>query len=172
MQPSVTETQLFTALRSFVIEVTGLGEKLVLRGPLNRLSMPKDGFIVMSPLGQKGLSTNTTTYGDTTKTLRRSTEWSAQIDCYGTLAGDRAQVIATAIRDSWTCRKFAELDPDVQPLYATDARQMPLVTGEQQYEQRWTFEIRLTYKPGVVLPQDSATELHVEFVEVDSAHHP
>ncbi len=170
--PSITETQLFTALRVFVLEVTGLDEKLVLRGPLNRLAMPKADFIVLSPLGQKALATNTTVYDATTKSVRRSTEWSAQIDCYGKGGGDLAQVIGTMIRDSWACERFAALDPDVQPLYATDAKQIPLVTGEQQYEQRWAFEVRLSYKPIVVVLQDSADELIIEFVNVDVAHAP
>lgn len=167
--PSIDETQLFTALRSFLLELVDCP---VLRGPLNRTAMPKGDFIVMSPAGQTSLSTNTTTYTDTTKSVIRSTQWSAQLDCYGALAGDRAQVIATIFRDDWACEQFAQLDPDVQPLYATDAKQMPLVTGEHQYEKRWTFEAHLSYKPVVTVQQDSADELVIDFVNVDAAHKP
>lgn len=169
MMPSIDETQLFTALRSFLLELVDCP---VYRGPLNRTAMPVGDFIVMNPAGQTSLSTNVTAYTDTTKSVVRSTQWSAQLDCYGALSGDRAQVIATMIRDPWACERFAALDPDVQPLHATDAKQLPLVTGEHQYEKRWTLEVSLTYKPAVTVAQESATELDIEFIEVDERYKP
>lgn len=167
--PSINETQLFTALRGVLLELVDCE---VLRGPINRAAMPKGDFIVMLPADQTALSTNVTTYAATTKSVVRSTQWSAQLDCYGKLSGDRAQVIATMLRDDWACERFAALDPDVQPLYATDAKQLPLVTGEQQYEQRWMLEVRLAYKPAVTVQQESAIALEIGLIDVDERHKP
>lgn len=172
MTPSITDTQVFTALRSFVLGVTGLDGKLVMRGPLNRVAMPKGEFILISPLSRVALSTNKSAYGASTKSVTRSTQWGAQVDCYGALSGDMAEIVSTLLRDPYACEKFAAIDPNIQPLYATDPNQLPLVTGEQQYEVRWSFTAYLQYNPVTEVPQDSADELVIEFVSVDSAYQP
>jgi hypothetical protein len=50
-------------------------------------------------------------------------------------------------------------------LYCSDGHQMPLTTGEQQYETRWTLTASLQYNPTVSIPQQSANTLAVNIME-------
>ena len=43
--------------------------------------------------------------------------------------------------------------------YCSDGMQSPLVTGEQQWEGRWTLTASLQYNPVVTVPQDFADVL-------------
>ncbi len=59
---SITQEQIFTALRTFILSV--LGEIEVVQGLDNRVPQPKGGFVVMSPLYLQRLSTNIDSYHD------------------------------------------------------------------------------------------------------------
>ncbi len=154
--PSVTETEVFTALRAFILTIVGCE---VIRAQTNRVAMPLGDFIALTPLAQTPLETNTDTYTDTTKSIERPTRLDIQIDCYGALASDRATAISTLLRDSYAVDQFALLGYDVTPLYATDAHQMPLVDGEEQYEERWTFEAHLQTNPIITVAEETANTI-------------
>jgi hypothetical protein len=79
MAPSITETQVFTALRAFILTIVDCE---VIRLPVNRASMPVGEFIGMSPLLNAPLSTNVASYTPTEKNVERSSQISIQIDCY------------------------------------------------------------------------------------------
>jgi hypothetical protein len=162
--PSITETQLFTALRAFLLTIVDCP---VIRLPVNRVAMPAGDFVGMSPVGEVPLSTNVASYTDGAKNILRPAQVTIQIDCYGAGARDRASAIATLLRDEYACAQFAASGFDVQPLYAGDAQQMPLVDGEAQYEERWTFPAVLQCNAVVSVPQDSATALQVGLIEAD-----
>jgi hypothetical protein len=111
-------------------------------------------------------------YTPTEKNVERSSQISIQIDCYGPTSGDRATVISTLLRDEYACDQFAASGVDMQPLYASDAKQMPLIDGEQQYEERWTFEAVLQFNPVITTPQQSANALTIDLIEVDRTYPP
>jgi hypothetical protein len=116
------------------------------------------------------LETNTDSYTATTKTVMRPTQYTIQIDCYGQLASDRAQTIASLLRDSYAVDQFAAQGFDIAPLYAGDAQQMPLIDGEEQYEERWTFDAVLQFNPVITLPEDTADTLSAGIINVDSTY--
>jgi hypothetical protein len=60
----------------------------------------------------------------------------------------------------------------MQPLYASDARQLQFVTGEAQYMERWGFDAVLQMNPIVSVPQDFADSLTVGLIDVDVVYPP
>lgn len=167
MIASVTETQIFTALRAFIL---GVVDCEVIRVPNNRVPMPVGEFISLSAISNSPLSTNVSSYSSTEKSIIRPSQFTIQVDCYGASAGDRATAITTLFRDAYGCDALAP--SGIQPLYASDARQMPMVDGESQYVTRYTFDAVMQFNPVLTVSQQSANELQVGIKEVDRAFPP
>lgn len=155
MTPDITDDAIMTALRSFLIGVLPDGTEVV-AGQANRVPEPASSdFVVMTPTGRMQLSTTRHNYNPLAQTnvVGRSNSITVQLDVYGPNSTDNAQVIATLFRDQYGCDA---LGPNVQPLYCDDGRQMPLVNGEFQYQDRWTLNATLQANPAITIPQDSA----------------
>jgi hypothetical protein len=165
--PSVSETDIFTALRAFILSLVGCE---VIRGQVNRVAMPVGDFIELTPLSNVPLETNTDTYTATTRSTERRNRYTIQIDCYGALAGDRATTISTMLRDSYAVEQFALQGFDMAPLYAEDAHQMPLMDGEDQYLERWTFSAVLQVNPIITMTTTTADTLTIGLIDVDSTY--
>jgi hypothetical protein len=132
--------------------------------------MPSAPFIAFTPSAVRRLSTNHTSYAiDAQKAVTMPTEYSVQVDCYGPEAGDWATAITALWRDQYGCDAMA---PNSQPLYSTDPMQMPLVNGEEAYEQRYTLTMLLQFNPLVTLAQQSALALAAELISVDAEYPP
>lgn len=71
------------------------------------------------------------------KTMTQPTEIAVQLDVHGPASADNAQVISTTFRDEFAVQFFADINPDIAPLYADDPRQMPFINDQNQYETRW-----------------------------------
>jgi hypothetical protein len=191
ISPSITETQVFTALRAFLLTIVDCE---VIRLPNNRVAMPKGEFISLSPVSNIALSTNVAGYSGTDKSILRPSQVTIQVDCYGASAGDRATAITTLLRDPYGCDAFnvggAPIDltqvggsyvlgesplyalPNIQPLYASDARQMPMVDSEAAYVERWSFDCVLQFNPVLTVAQQSAAALGVGLKNVDRTFPP
>jgi hypothetical protein len=170
---TVTEDDLVDALGAFA---DTLVDCAVVRGLVNRVSPPKGEYVTIMPIGMVGLSTVTTAYSDPaptmgTRTLTRATQWAAQVDCYGAKAQDRALMLSIALRSPYGCEVFAE-GGIAQPLFTGEPKQLPFITGEDQYMERWAFDAVLQFNPSVVLPQQFAEALHINLVEVDTKFPP
>jgi hypothetical protein len=157
---SITDDQVFTSLRNWILGSAVLSE--CVQGPINRASMPRGGenFVVMSPTLRARLSLNTTDYPtQDTQTNTASFDYSIQIDCYGPNSGDTA----TILHDSWySDQAFNLLKPQgVSPLWIEEPRFVPLVNGEQQYENRWTMGLHLQFKPAITDAQQSASDVSI-----------
>jgi hypothetical protein len=168
MTATVTPTQsdVFTALRTFILSLISCE---VVRGLDNGVPMPLGGFIALTPLYQNRLSTNVDGYADPTpttgsKTAQQATQSTIQIDCYGPDSGDWAVMLSTMLRDEYACLSMA---PNVQPLHADDPKMLPIVDGEQQYEQRWAVTAVLQYNPIVSTPAQFFDAVSVDLVDVD-----
>ncbi|TAL90906.1 MAG: hypothetical protein EPN62_00790 [Candidimonas sp.] len=167
--PDITEDD---AIRILGVFITSIVDCEVVRGQDNRVPMPKGDFILMTPAGTSALSTNTDDSSQASKTVTRPTKFTIRIDSYGAKANERAMAIATLLRDDYACQSFKNSGLDIQPLYAGDAIQMPLISGEQQYVERWTFEAVLQYNPTLTVAQDSADTLTVGLINVDADYKP
>ncbi len=165
--PSILETNVLTALRAFILSLVSCE---VVRTPINRVSMPVGDFIALTPIGSEALATNTDTFSATSEAILRPMKYGVQVDCYGASAGDRANTIAALFRDDYACQSFLGSGFDIQPLYAGDAHQMPMVTGEDQYLERWTFECFMQANPVVTVPAQTANALSVGLINVDATY--
>ncbi|MDE3023799.1 MAG: hypothetical protein KGI54_18440, partial [Pseudomonadota bacterium] len=156
--PNITESNVLNALRNYLLTIVGCE---VIRGQVNRVSMPKGDFIVLTPIQRVALSTNVDEYvaASSKKTIERPIKFTVQIDCYGGAAGERAQTISMLLRDENSTLNFAGSGFDIATLYADDPQQMPLLTGENQYLERWTFNAIIQMNPIVNIYQDFATSL-------------
>lgn len=164
MEPDITKSQVFTALRSFLLLVVPSAE--VIQGQDNRVPMPKDNFIAMVPHSQERLATNITEYvmnveQPDDKNLLQKIKYGIQVDCYSPLSSDWATAISTAFRDSFAVEQFEEFQPGVTPLYCDDPKQVPFINAEMQYEKRWMVMVYVQYDPTVTVPAQLATELSV-----------
>lgn len=170
---SVTEDALVDALGGFVQVIVG-DQVEVVRGQQNRAPSPKGRYVYITPVLAPALSLPRAKYADVpgagTMTLTRPTQWNAQMDCYGDSAQDMALAISIALRSSYGCDALKA--SGAQPLYTSEPRQLPFVTGEHQYLERWSFDAVLQFNPSIAVPQQFAASLHVNLVEVDTKFPP
>lgn len=100
---------------------------------------------------------------------------SIQLDVYGPDSADNSQIISTLWRSASAVAYFANPTNaafEIAPLYASDARQMPFITGSQQYQERWTLDLNLQVNPVVATPIQFASAVTVGLINVDAAFPP
>jgi hypothetical protein len=166
---SITETDVFTVLRSYVTSLVGCP---VVRSPVNRVAMPVGDFILLSPLSIEHISLNVHTYSATQTTILRPLKYTVQVDCLGTEANDRAITLSSMFRDSYTAELFAASGFDIAPLFTTELRQLPFVSGEDQYIERWTFDCAMQVNAVITLTTQAANTLSTVLLEVDATYPP
>lgn len=160
---------LYVAVRSFLLSLFPTGVEVV-QGLGNDVPMPLGEFINMTATAQAALSTNRSDYSvDLQRSVSTPHRYNLQLDCYGPTSSDRATQIVMMWRDQYGWEALA---PNAAPLYCTDPVQVPLVNGEENYEQRWTLTALLQFNPVVTVPQQSATALAVDLVSVDAEFPP
>ena len=172
MTPTVTDTQVFTALRAALLLIVPAGTEVV-RGEINRVpEVQSADFVIMSPLRRPKLSTPVETWEGTEPTaieVDLSTEMVMQLDVHGPSSADTAQAIVIAFRSSWLADVMAAQDPSViAPLYAEDAAYTPFLNGENQYEFRWTVAAHMQLHPVLSTPAQFAHTLAVTTAPADS----
>ena len=111
------------------------------------------------------------------QTYMQSAELVIQLDFHSAStsdAGDMARTVSTLFRDEFATTQFANQVPhyDVTPLHADDAKQMPFINENQQFEWRWVVEARVQTNDVVTLPQQFAESLHVNVISVEATYGP
>lgn len=150
MTPSITETAIDTALRTFLIAILPSGIEVV-RGQANRVPEPvADDYVVFWPLRRARLATNEDTWditdADPDVIDRRAPMMATyQLDVHGENGCDNAQVIASLWRDDYAIDAIDGLV--LVPLYCSDGQQMPFINGEKQYEDRWVITAHMQLNP-------------------------
>ena len=161
---SITVDQVIDALAAFLAPFMP-GAQIV-RGQVNRVALPSNPCAVLTEILQVDLSVPHTEYqppvdpdvDDGTATVYGPSRIDVQIDFYGAQAGEFCKTVKTAFRSHWG---FAHFPAGIKPLYTSDGMQTPLLTGEQQYESRWTLTASMQYNPTVTVPQEFADDLAV-----------
>lgn len=179
---SITDEQVFTALRSFLLSVLPSGVE-VIQTQDNGVPMPIGGFVSMNNVSKIRLSTNVNKYrndpvnvvygtenvlqgteqvvaqtSDGFRDVTTPTQYTMQLDFYGESAGEWASLASNLFRDPYA----TDLFPDgIKPLYADDPIQIPLIDGEMNYTQRWKLQAVMQYNPSVSLAQKFAREINV-----------
>ena len=160
--PSIAIDDVITALGAFLQPFVGTAS--IIRGQVNRVSMPASPFVELTEI----LSVDLETPSVTDDTVNQQNSFSSpkrfdiQIDFYGAQAGDYCAAVKSVFRTSYATAQFPA---NIQPLYCSDGNQSPLVTGEEQYETRWILTASLQYNPIVIVPQQSATQYDVTSIE-------
>ncbi len=166
--------QVLSAVRSLLQGALGGGIQVV-KGLGNKVPAPKGGvedlppYVAMTPIGHTRLRTNIRAWPSVdanTQTIEQGLEQQLQIDCYGVESEDLANVITTLWRDAYACSILSAV---CQPLYADDAKMMPLDDSEAQYEERWNIDARLQYNPIVTTSQQFATALKLVLINIQDA---
>lgn len=128
--------------------------------------MPHTPCIVMTELLEVDLETPDFTFDDPNSqaNFKGPTRIDIQIDFYGPEAGDQCKAVKGVFRSWYATSKF----PDgIAPLYCSDGIQSPLITGEQQWQSRWSLTASLQYNPIVSVPQDFAEDATVTLTLAD-----
>jgi hypothetical protein len=169
MNPALTEDAILTALRAFLLDVLPSGVEVV-QGQNNRVPEPTGpDHVVMTPDRRTQMAQTTHDWNADGGTIgvNRSSALHFQLDVYGPNSADNGQVITTLFRDSYGCDFFRSYG--VQPLYCDDGQQMPLVNGEEQYENRWMIRATLQANILVTVAAGFADTLEAHAVPADAA---
>ncbi len=98
------------------------------------------------------------------------TEWVVQCDVHGPNSGNNVRVIETLFRSEYGVDAFTAADgsqASVIPLWCDEAKQMPFINAESQYEYRWTLDLRMQINVIVGTSQQFADELTPVTIPVD-----
>lgn len=94
-----------------------------------------------------------------------------QVDVYGPDSGTWAAILATVWPDDSTFNFLNEQGGGCRPLLCSDPMQMPLIDGEQQYEERWIIKVFLQYNATVSLNQLFFESVNLGLIDVDATIH-
>lgn len=141
------------AVADFLQPLMPVGTQIV-RGQVNDVPAPLPPSIVITEIGQPQYTTTRKQpiAVDGTQTYVMPVQLRFQLDFYGWSGGEMSNITTTMIRSIYPEGRFPE---GVKPLYCTDAFQSPLMTGEKQFEARWTQELYVQYNAPVTVAQES-----------------
>lgn len=166
----ITDQQVFAALRTFLLSILP-NKTEVVQAQDNRVSMPKGGFVTMNNIGMERLSTNIDSYQSNTqgKQILTPTKFNIQLDFYGDNSPQWASQVQALFRDEYATSMFP---PNIQPLFADNPVQIPLIDSEKQYEQRWKLVASLQYNPIMSVLQQSMLDVQIELAPIDQTFNP
>lgn len=164
MTPTVTQSNIQTALRAFLLQVLPTGWE-VFEGQDNRVPEPAGAdFVVMNVISRTRLETNGYTYMPPpgqqlvagSETITQAYAVTFQLDFHSATVGDAsdaAVMVGTLWRDDVGVQALAASGYPVSPLHADDPKQVPFINAEQQYETRWVLDAVMQVNAGVVWSQ-------------------
>lgn len=157
---SIAVDDVIDALKAFLVPFIPDGQNQIIRGQQNRVPQPINPCVVLTELLEVDLSQPRQDYQplDSTATLHGPSRIDVQVDFYGELSSDYCKAVKSAFRTMWATSQFPK---NIQPLYASDGIQSPMISGEAQWQSRWTLTVSLQYNPVVTVPQEFADELGV-----------
>lgn len=134
---------------------------VVTRGQTNRVPQANDNLVVVTEINRSLLETPLITYDNiATATVTGQTRLDLQLDFYGPVAGENANITKVAFESQLAFSRFSTV---AKPLQMSELQQAPFVDGEHQYQNRWTLTASLQVATDVNLAEqfaDSATPLH------------
>lgn len=166
----ITDQAIFTALVSYLAPLLPVGTPIV-QSQDNQVPMPAGGFVLMNNTSMTRIATNIDTYNSTTQTQATltQTEYCIQLDFVGPDSQSWAMIAAAMFRDEYATSRFPA---NIQPLFADDPMQIPLIAAENQYEERWKLTATIQYNPTIGTTQQSATAVKIGLAPVDQTFKP
>lgn len=170
--PSISIDDVIQAITSFLVPFLPAGVP-VIRAQQNRVPPPitytaSDPlvFVQLREVSQTDLETPTMTQSadpDVQQAdINTPTQIDVQIDFYGISAGDYCKAVKAVWRSPYAPDQFPI---GIAPLFCSNGIQGVLVTGEEQYEDRWLLTASLQYNPVVTVIQQSATVIKTNIFE-------
>lgn len=159
---SIAVDAVIAALGAFIQPFVGSAQ--IVRAQTNRVPMPPDPFVELTEILQLDIETPiaTTSFANSQVSILGPKRIDIQVDFYGPSAGDQCAAVKGVYRTEYAVAQF----PDgIAPLYCSDGHQGPLISGEQQYESRWTLTASLQYNPLVYVPAQFAIAASVAILE-------
>jgi len=105
-------------------------------------------------------------------TLLQPIKVTIQLDIHGPASADNTQLITTTWRDEYAVDQLALTNSgfDLAPLYHSEPQQLPFLNAEQQIEERYVVDLVLQANPIVTVPQQFASALNIEIIEVGATY--
>ena len=149
----MTVDQAIAALADFLQPLMPAGTSIV-RAQVNRVPMPNPPCVVLTEINRVSMSTTRVTNTLNVDVLDLEHVMPArldiQMDFYAGQAAEMCTTAQTMIRSAYAAE--SDVWPDgIVPLYCNEGFQSPLITGEQQYESRWTLTVSLQYNAPVTV---------------------
>ena len=159
---SIALDSVFDALGAFLQPFVGTAQ--VVRAQVNRVAMPVGSFVELTEISSVDLEVPRSTYDGVNfqSDIIGPKRIMIQADFYGAQSGDWCAAVKTVWRTPYATEQFPV---GIAPLYCDDGREVPLVTGEEQYERRWELTMSLQYNPIVVVPLQSADTLEMNTIK-------
>lgn len=128
----------------------------IVRGQQNRVAPPPGGYVQLTEIMQVDLETPifVNQFANAQVQITGPKRIDIQVDFYGPASGEQAAALKVVYRTEYACAQFPA---GIAPLYCSDAHQGPLVTGEEQYQDKWTITASLQFNPAVYIPVQFAT---------------
>jgi len=158
--PDIIIDTIIDALGSFLQPFVGAAQIILARQ--NRVATPLDAYVLLTDILMVDLETPTRRDSVGVLSVTTPKRIDVQIDIYGSGSGDQCAAIKNIFRTSYACEQFPA---NIQPLYCSDGIAGVLVTGEEQYDSRWTLTASLQYNPTVTVPQQAADALAMNIIE-------
>lgn len=156
-----SEDAVFDALWAWVaaLVVAQLPDSQIFKGFQNSTATARGSYVVLSPgvktrqdQGRRSYVPPALVADPGVVNVGRHTTYSYQVDCYGPLGPDVADIIAIAWRSVWGCDQLT--GAAITPLYADEPQQLNIANSENQYEQRFMLRLFAQVNQTVSLPQD------------------
>ncbi|OBX10411.1 hypothetical protein QV09_05525 [Gallibacterium salpingitidis] len=149
---NTTHNDIYREVRALLLGLFHLNGDQVIRGYSNNVPLPKNDFILMNIIHEQALSTNSYNYSKEAGNVEilQSTEVQMQIDFYGKTAAVNARVFCNLWRDFYSCEHLSHC----QPLYCDNPQYLPFTNEKNEYEERYTVTVHLTYNPVITHEQE------------------
>lgn len=99
------------------------------------------------------------------------TEWTVQLDVHGPNSGNNVKIIEGLFRSDYGTETIGEPNEwQVVPLYCDEARQVPFVNDQQQYEYRWSMDAVMQINPIIGTPAQFFDQIEVQTIEADPSY--
>lgn len=174
----LTDTQVFTALRAFIIDTLGDKVTAVIRIPTNRVPLPSTfPYISMQPIGKKPLAWGESILTDPALPAQSSHTtvpqlYRIQVNINGDASGNLVHILAATFLSGIAFDYFAaNAQAGIRPVTVDDPIQDPLINQEEQFEVRWHMDVYLQYNPTIQIATQSASAAEVNLINVEASYH-
>lgn len=163
---SINDDAVFTAMRAFLLAVLG-SDAVVIQLQDDGVTLPPGPFVGMNNGSNNRLATNSRTYGSAQAAILSPSAYTMALDFYGPDAGAQAAAVQALFRDYVGASLFPA---DIRPLYADNPVQIPLISGERTWQQRWRLDAVMQTNNVITVDQQTANAARVGLINVDAAY--